>query len=289
MQLHMTAPLDIGLDLQDATLHYGQDDIFNLQDTEKQLLKKGGIAKLISQPEVIASDSDTDDDVIQEDEDDSDIGSEGDRKVTNLEAELDGMYDAYQERLKEKDTKHRVKEARLKDKSREEWHGFQPKDSDEEESDEEGGWEEMAEAKAQVDQDSDSDDEIEDEALPQRKRKRAEEQVLPRRQQKKVRLEKATSTAKLQTSRAAQVWFDQDIFNEIGSLPSGDEEDVKGLQEHSDDMDQDDQEDSLDEDIEVVPQEPDDEPMWDVDDEDVDAAKQKKIQSKSSNKFYFRP
>ena len=49
---------------------------------------------------------------------------EKERKIAELENELDGLYDSYQERLKERDAKYRVKEARRKDKEREEWHAY---------------------------------------------------------------------------------------------------------------------------------------------------------------------
>ena len=46
MQLQMTAPLDIGLEQHDPSLGYGQDDVFDLEDTQKGLRKNGGVAHL---------------------------------------------------------------------------------------------------------------------------------------------------------------------------------------------------------------------------------------------------
>ena len=40
MQLQMTAPIDIGLEQQDAALASGQDDFFDLQGAEKGMKKK---------------------------------------------------------------------------------------------------------------------------------------------------------------------------------------------------------------------------------------------------------
>jgi AdoMet-dependent rRNA methyltransferase SPB1 len=70
-----------------------------------------------------------------EDEEMLDSDEERERKVAGLEAELDGMYDMYQERMKERDAKFKVTEERRKHGQLEEWHGIQEKDSDEEDSD----------------------------------------------------------------------------------------------------------------------------------------------------------
>ena len=77
--------------------------------------------------------------------------------MKDLEDELDGLYNTYQDRLRERDAKYRVKEARKNDKSREEWGGIKEKGSDDEddESDEEGGWDQQQARKAKADSDSD--------------------------------------------------------------------------------------------------------------------------------------
>jgi AdoMet-dependent rRNA methyltransferase SPB1 len=289
MQLQMTAPLDIGLELQDATLHNGQDDVFDLQHTEKQLRKKGGISRLVDETGSMPSDSE--DEGTAMDEDDEAVlatEDERERKVAELEEELDGMYDAYQMRMKDKDTKYRVKEARRKDRSRDEWYGIHKKDSDDEENDEsdEGGWEEMEEAKAN-DRDSDSDDETDFEdnppAVSQRKRGRPDDPAIER-QPKKARLSQTVPDPTLEESRASKIWFDQDIFAGMEPLQSDEEE--EDIQDSDVEMDQDkqDEADSMDEGFEVVPQAPDvDENMWDVEDENVDEIKQAKIKSKFSH------
>ncbi len=135
MQLKMTAPLDIGLEQTDAALGHGQEDMFDLGDASNGLRRKGGLNRLIDESDVESDDedeaagfddeSDGGDEILDEDE-------ERERKVAGLEDELDGLYDSYQERLKERDAKYRVKEARRKNKEREEWHGIQPQGSDDE-------------------------------------------------------------------------------------------------------------------------------------------------------------
>jgi AdoMet-dependent rRNA methyltransferase SPB1 len=44
MQLQMTAPMDIGMEQHDASLGYGQDDVFDLTGAERGMKKKGGVA-----------------------------------------------------------------------------------------------------------------------------------------------------------------------------------------------------------------------------------------------------
>lgn len=286
MQLQMTAPLDIGLELQDATLHNGQDDVFDLDHAQKELRKRGGIDRLADETGSVESDSD--DDAMEEDEDIAlDSEEERERKVAGLEEELDGMYDAYQERMKDRDTKYRVKEARRKDKAREEWHGIQKKDSDDEDTDEEGGWEEMEDAKARVDEYSDSESDIDDDSAvtPQRKRIRMEDLTTSGRKTKKARLSEADPPVDLPTSRASKVWFDQDIFAGMETHVSDKEEEDDQVSDDEMMVDAEEQVDvdSTDEGFEVVPQDADvDAGMWDVEDENLDEIKQAKIKSELS-------
>lgn len=291
MQLQMTAPLDIGLELQDATLHNGQDDVFDLDHAEKELRRRGGISRLVDESGSLASESEADDDAMEDDDGDVlDTEDERERKVAGLEDELDGMYDAYQMRMKDKDTKYRVREARRKDKTREEWHGIQKRDSDDEDEDEsdDGGWEEMEEAKAN-DQDSDSEDETDFEggpsAVPQRKRGRPDDSSAGR-QPKKARFSRIPPPTTLPESRATKIWFDQDVFAGIEAIRS-DEEEAEEDDPRGSDVDMDleelDEAASMDENFEVVPQELDaDDDMWDVEDENEDEIKEAKIKSKLS-------
>ncbi|KAL4241599.1 AdoMet-dependent rRNA methyltransferase SPB1 [Abortiporus biennis] len=289
MQLQMTAPLDIGLEQNDESLRYGQEDIFDLDHTSKQL-KKGGIATLMDQ---FDADSSEDEQEKEDDGDDEvlDSDEERERKVAALENMLDGLYDSYQERLKEKDAKYKVNEARRKNKDREEWHGIQKQDSDDEESEEEGGYEKMEEVKARAGEsssDEDSSDEEEDVASSPPPQKRRRLDAGPSGSQRSVAIVKPAAAL----SRTAQMWFSQDTFADadLDEIEDEDEEseDVEsdGEDEDEDEEDEEDEEseeeDELEDsesDFEVVPQDPDEDDvtMWDVDDENEDELKDEKI------------
>ncbi|KAJ3902278.1 rRNA methyltransferase Spb1 [Lentinula edodes] len=95
MQLQMTAPMDIGLELQDASLG-GQDDFFDLQGAEKGMRKRGGVSNLIGTEGVLSQESDVDNDSDNaSDEEILDSEEEWEKKTRGLENELDGMYDPY--------------------------------------------------------------------------------------------------------------------------------------------------------------------------------------------------
>jgi len=296
----MTAPLDIGLDFKDQALGHGQEDILDLEMSRKQLGKKVHVdlVNLVDDKDGIEDDEgEQGEGAVDEDEEALDPDDEGEKKVDELEAELDGLYDAYQERMKERDTKYRVKEARRKDKSREEWHGIQPQDSDDDDSGEsEGGYDIMQAAKARVGEDSDSESESDygqDEPFTRGKLKRTRgaDAEVGGRQLKKAR------TAQLETSQATNMWFHQDVFAGV-DLTVGDDEDEDedeggdggedeemhgledgGVSEGEEDVSQSEGSADSEDDFEVVPQEDQDEEMWDVDDEDQDEIKRSKIQS----------
>lgn len=248
----MTAPLDIGLEQHDATLHYGQDDVFDLTHTTEGLRKKGGIKRLTDVMDEMAGSDDEDgaeDEDGDEDDEALDSEEERQRKVAQLEQEMDGLYDAYQERMKERDAKYKVKEARRKDKAREEWQGIREKDSDEEdeESDEEGGWDHVQQAKSRNDADSDTDmSDEEDEEVPQpsKKRRRGQEPSAPAKSSKRPRVEGTTNGAAKgapQLSRAAETWFSQDFFSGAGISDiedeDEDEESADEAEEEDEEMD----------------------------------------------------
>ena len=291
----MTAPLDIGLEFQDQALGHGQDDVLDLEMSRKQLGKKSHIDLVSLVDDKDDFESDEGEQAIDEDEEALDPEDEEGKKVDDLEAELDGLYDAYQERMNERDTKYRVKEARRKDKSREEWHGIQ-QDSDDDDSDKsEGGYDVVQAAKAQVGEDSDSDSDSESDQdlsapFPGRelKRMRGIDTEVGGRQLKKAR------TGQLETSRAASMWFGQDVFAGV-DLAVGDDEDEDESEDEDEEMHDVEGEDTSGEGVddvsqsegsadsedgfEVVPQEDQDEEMWDVDDEDQDEIRRSKIQS----------
>ena len=292
----MTAPLDIGLEFQDQALGHGQEDILDLEMSKKQFGKKKShvdLVDLVDDNDDFESDEgEQGKDAMDEDDETLDPEGEEDKKVDNLEAELDGLYDAYQERMKERDTKYRVKEARRKDKSREEWRGIQQQDSDDgDDSDEsEGGYDIVQAAKARFGEDSDSDSGSEfDDNLgtpltgKKLKRTRGINAEVDGRQLKKAR------TGQLETSRAASMWFGQDVFAGVGLTASDDDDDdedeemhgVEGvdMNEGEEDASRSDGSADSEDEFEVVPQEDQDEEMWDVDDEDQDEIKRSKIQS----------
>lgn len=317
MQLQMTAPLDIGLEQHDDSLGLGQEDIFDLGGTERDMRKRGGVLRLIGEDGDVLADSDEDSDEEEGVEDDEVLDSEEerDKKTQELEAEMDGMYDAYQERMRERDAKFKVKESREKNSEREEWHGIQDHDSGGE-SEEEGGWDKVQQAKrnagTESSSDEDSSDEEEEKQAP-RKRRRDEESSRAPNTSKRVRLVTKLEEPKTvaSTSKAAQVWFSQDVFTGMelddiedeseeeeeaeGSEMDVDEEEVqnpdagwedevsnncRNFRASTDNASSQQSED--DDDFEIVPREADnDADMWDVENENEDAVKQAKINSKS--------
>ena len=294
MQLQMTAPLDIGLDFHDQALGRGQDDILDLEMSRKQLGKESHVELINLVDDKDDFESDEGENAMDEDDETLDPDDEVDKKVDDLEAELDGLHDAYQERMKERDTKYTVKEARRKDKSREEWHGIQQRDSDDDDSDEsEGGYDVVQSAKARVGEDSDSESDPEsDHHLDAPftngglKRTRGGDAGVGGRRLKKAR------TGQLETSRAASMWFDQDVFAGVDLAVGDGEDESEDEDEEMHDVEVVDVDDAdeagasgsegsveSEDPFEVVPQEDQDEEMWDVDGEDQDEIKRSKIQS----------
>jgi AdoMet-dependent rRNA methyltransferase SPB1 len=222
MQLQMTTPLDIGLEQQDAALVLGQDDVFDLAQAENKLRDR------------INDDDDpfggSDDDELGEAGSESDVVLDSDRerekKVIGLEAELDGLYDAYQDRLRERDAKYKAMEARRKNTEREEWYGIQEEQNDGSDSSV-GGWDEKN--GSDLSDDSESDDESES-SLVRGKRQHDDSDICYR--SKRPRLVTKLEDPKIPASKAAQVWFSQDIFAEI----DGPDED-EGLEDDSNDDD----------------------------------------------------
>ncbi len=228
------------MEQSDAALR-GQDDIFELDDADALKGKRSGAGYDDS--------SDEEGDSAEEEEDGEvlDLEEERERKVAGLEDELDGLYDAYQEHLKERDAKYRVKEARKNSKAREEWRGIGKGDDSDSGDAEEGGYERVQRAKARIgENDSDSGDQSSDEEdvavssrMTGKKRRRTDGPAEGLSKNKKARTlmepEGPKTTAPL--TRSAQLWFDQDIF-------AGADEDVE-------DDDEDEEEDEVDEDEEM--------------------------------------
>lgn len=220
MQLRMTAPMDIGLDLEDKGLDMGQEDIFDLETEEaaRRNTKASRTAMNLMDTEDEESAGDA-----GEDEADEEM-SEDERqehKVRALEQELDGLYESYRERKSERDAKFKVKEARKKNKERdEEWTGFGPDgsdDADDDEESEEGGWEETAEAKARADEDSSEESDEEGFVGKKRQRNNVAQPLTSNKRAKLItNLDEPLSAAQL--SKRAQVWFEQDMFKEMGDI-----------------------------------------------------------------------
>ncbi|KIY47060.1 hypothetical protein FISHEDRAFT_46112 [Fistulina hepatica ATCC 64428] len=296
MQLQMTAPLDIGLEQQDASLG-GQDDLFDLGMAEKKLRARQGLSIAMgTHGEDATEDEDSD---AQESEggecetedDDLDPVESQEKKAAKLEADLDGLYNAYLDRLREHDAKFKVQEARRSDKMRDSWGGIQKKGSDDEDGDGESeeeserhGWDAIEQAKFDdADSNSSDDSDAEDGAPPIKRQRLADGSG------KERHLVTPLNDRKPAGDQAAKIWFSQDIFGIMGDLDNvtdGEEEAEEDEEDGSDDQfsqsvvdgdafgDDDDDGDNF----EVVPQEPEDEEeMWDVVNQDEDYVRQKKI------------
>lgn len=203
MQLQMTAPLDIGLSQQDAALGHGQEDVFNLGFAERDLSKKGGLKRFNAE----AMDEDQEASSSSEDLDDSDIASEDENlQVNALEADLDGLYDAYRDRLRERDAKAQAREAREKDEHRKEWGGINLS-GDHSDSEDEGDIQ-------QPQSDSDSSDSESDDETPAPKKQRLNT--------KGAAAVKSSLVTKLEGPKSAKpasaVWFNQNIFSGIDDV-----------------------------------------------------------------------
>lgn len=222
MQLKMVAPLDIGLEQNDASLA-GQEDFFDLGETEKKLSKKGGLAAM-KDTDALADNESEEEEEDEEDEDIMDSDEEREKKTQALEDELDGLYTTYQDHLRERDSKFKVREARSKNKQREEWGGVSKavKDSDDESDDDEesGGWERMQDTKYDEGEASSGDSESEDDEAPSRKRPRLDSKAT------KTKPLVNPLTQKSESSAAAKVWFNQSLFDGLeDGLESDEEED----------------------------------------------------------------
>ncbi|KAJ7786428.1 FtsJ-domain-containing protein [Mycena metata] len=236
MQLQMTAPLDIGLEQHDAA---------------------GGLAALGE------DDGESDEeDVASDNESESVLDSDEERQ-----RKMDGLYDSYRERMRERDAKFKVKESREKNAEREEWRGIkEPIDVDSDSEEEEGGWDKMEVAKERSgdtssDDDSDSEDE-EDEKPTTRKRPRTE--TAPAKPSKRAKLVTDLREPKQPASQAAKVWFSQDLFASMGdSLDVGD--DASDAEMSDSDANWEDTMTQTDDNFEIVKAVEDDVDMWDVD------------------------
>ncbi|KAG9050143.1 AdoMet-dependent rRNA methyltransferase spb1 [Tulasnella sp. UAMH 9824] len=320
LQLRMTVPTDIGLEVQDQALHGrgAGDDFFDINEAERKRVRRAGEIGLMAAYDR-HDDASSDEDGLPKPEDVTDTTlldseEEEEQRVARLEAEIDGMYEAYMQKMMEKDAKFRVREGRKKDKERSEvWEGVSaPKrsgDSDSENEDEdellendpkgERGWDGMMAARRKIGESSDEEDGGSDSESsssrtsvpgddPSRPHKRRRTSVSsegsssPVDHQPPTRLVKTfagLAPSKPAGSKAAQLWFGQDIFKSVGDLDDlTDDEDKPPKKSESESEASSAAAEELEDDgFEEVPQEPEDTTLWDVDDENIDEKKQELI------------
>lgn len=239
MQLQMTAPLDIGLEQTDATLGLGQDDMFDLGRADAPKQTSNVTFAMDDDGDAVLESSDEEDDDADDADEALDSEEEREKKLNGLEDELDGLYDAYQGRLRERDAKFKVKEARRKNAEREDWSGIKDEDSDADD-DEEGGWDVVQEAKVngQDNSSGESSDEsdIEDAPLPKpRKRTRVDLEYAAQTTKRQRFLPKTDKPSSAPTTAAAKVWFSQDVFSKVGDLGDISDSEMSGVEQNSDD------------------------------------------------------
>ncbi|PWZ02455.1 AdoMet-dependent rRNA methyltransferase SPB1 [Testicularia cyperi] len=312
MQLSMTTPMDIGMDVFDDQLRSGADDFFDLGNGEK-VPRKGAIA----QTDMDDGDDDSiDGDAAESGEDDAEA------RARQLDAEMDAMYDEYKQKQSERDAKFRAKEARAKDPKNEAWHGIKDDDEEDESGEEseesDGGYDLVQKRKEQEETfDTDDEEDEEDERMERAERRSAQQANKKRKRANRAEAEdddddeeafakpsKKTLVNSLvsdkalaaQQSREASIWFDNPLFKDLapelnGNAEEGedDEDDEEDWEEEEDDSEQEAETDaesvsesgSEEDDFEVVPQDQEEgaipEEQWDVDGEDIEAGKQKKI------------
>ncbi|KUJ22200.1 uncharacterized protein LY89DRAFT_778498 [Mollisia scopiformis] len=186
MQLHMTAPTEIGLEQAGPN---GEGSMFGLRTVDKS----GAADKIAKGKMAILTEAD-----LRKDRDSGfasgDFDGESDEEEDRLDRELDSMYEQYQEHKSAADAKFRAKKAR-KEHEDGEWEGFSAEEnvSDDDELEE------------------DSSDESEAGDMIS---KRSLLTDLTRDEKKSNGL-----------SRRAAQFFDQDIFKDIGGLPEESEPD----------------------------------------------------------------
>ncbi|KAL1697293.1 Spb1 C-terminal domain-containing protein [Schizophyllum commune] len=284
MQLQMTAPLDIGMEQADASLG-GQDDFFDLDEVERN--RKG--ARRLAKSSMDDEDADSDEAPEEDEEEEELVDSEEERerRTRALENDMDGMYTAYRQRLRERDAKFKAKEARMNNPDREEtWQGIKEVASDEEDdSDAEGaGWAAREQRKFADAEDSSDESDIDDDDEPSTKRRRTDNGS---QRMGKGKLVQSLEGPKMPESQAAKIWFSQDVFAGIDDDVEDEEEESEESEEDEDedvDMEEGEEEEGPatpedDDDFEIVPlqKDSDDEDMWDVEDDNEDAANAEKI------------
>lgn len=209
LQLNMTTPMDIGLES-----HAPGGDMFNLNLVD---------GKKVSADQQPMSDSDDEAEFMidqgqqgrnADDEDDADLDDE-ERRVKELEANLDEMYDNYQNQKLARDAKHRAREARKKKRAQEgvEWNGIQnDSDKDSDDVDSEADSQVQPSEGSDSDSDSDSDASESESSRPtgKGKNKRLLTDLQDPSKQKKRKVD--------EKDRAAAVWYDNPVFQNVPGL-----------------------------------------------------------------------
>ena len=233
--------------------------MFDLGEGERDAKRKGvpAIHDRLQEADGLSDEEATT--TLDDEEDDEILDSENEREaeLAGLEGQLDGLYDEYKERMAERDAKWKVKQARMKDKNFDAWHGIKEgsdseddlgkkssrvfrmsKDNagEEDEETDEGGYEKVAAMKAAEGDDLDSSDESDEEdksAKPTRRSVRFDNEAGPSRRPRTRPTGLVTSLResqdRAQLSRQAQQWFDQSVFKGVGDLAALDaaEEDAE--------------------------------------------------------------
>ncbi|KAK3711953.1 AdoMet-dependent rRNA methyltransferase spb1 [Vermiconidia calcicola] len=116
LQMHMTTPADIGIEAGGPD---GGDATFRLKDVDKD----GGVRRQITRGRMVAGPASDEKKAGEEDEEGS---ADEDEDGDELERQLDGLYDSFQERREDRDTKLRAKRTRLqaRGENEEEFEGF---------------------------------------------------------------------------------------------------------------------------------------------------------------------
>lgn len=240
LQLHMTTPMDIGLERQDQIgLDNDADFMFGLEDMAGGRRK----GKALRVPDNAADMSGSDDSGdMQSDEDDtlmdtSDLDDEESR-FEDLEANLDTLYDEYQNHKLERDAKHRAREARKKRDENggvdEEWGGIRKSKVNKRQGD-------VSDDEEEADEDEDEDgdaSEADDQIAYQRKLNGSDDEISTDESDTEDEENKPLNGAKrkyddslLQTlalpkvplqsaakNRAVTMWYDQPVFKEFAGL-----------------------------------------------------------------------
>ena len=124
MQMHMTTPADIGIEAGG-----GEDSTFRLKDVDKS----GDVRRQITRGRMAVEAP-----AKEKDEEEDEESEEDDEDGDQLERELDGMYEAFQSRREERDSKARAKRTRIqaRGEDEEEFEDFDTRDQKGAETDE---------------------------------------------------------------------------------------------------------------------------------------------------------